>query len=148
AGGNIDALKGAIAKAQGIVKGRPLRIEAQTWIAWWDKEIKILEDQPTLDLAKGFAQRGELATAIETVQKISSNRPLYPEAQSLAVQWSQEIKEAQDREILQTAAILAQQGDLKGAIAQATAIPANRPLYQEAQIAIAAWKLQLQKEKP
>ncbi|MGB5968378.1 MAG: hypothetical protein WBG70_08600 [Spirulinaceae cyanobacterium] len=147
-GGNTDALKGAIAKAQGIVKGRPLRIEAQTWIAWWDKEIKILEDQPTLDLAKGFAQRGELATAIETVQKISSNRPLYPEAQSLAVQWSQEIKEAQDREILQTAAILAQQGDLKGAIAQATAIPANRPLYQEAQIAIAAWKLQLQKEKP
>ena len=146
--GNIDALKAGIDKAQGIVKGRPLRIEAQTWIAWWDKEIKILEDQPTLDLAKGFAQRGELEKAIETVQKISSNRPLYPEAQSLAVQWSQAIKEAQDREILQTAVVLAQQGDFKGAISQANVIQASRPLYPEAQIAIAAWKLQLQNENP
>ncbi len=147
-GGNIDALKGGIIKAQEIIKGRPLRIEAQTWIAWWDKEVKILEDQPTLDLAKGFAQRGEWETAIKTVQKISSNRPLYPEAQSLAVQWSQAIKQAQDREILQTATILAQQGDLKGAITQASVIQASRPLYPEAQIAIAAWKLQLQNENP
>ena len=147
-GGSIEALKAAKTRAQKIVQGRPLRVEAQTWIAWWDKEIKILEDQLTLDLAKGFAQRGDLQTAIQTLEKISPQRPLYQQAQNLGEQWSQKIKQVQDREILKTAATLAQQGDLKAAIVQATAIQANRPLYQEAQIAIAAWKLQLQNREP
>ena len=147
-GGDIDTLRAAKTKAQKIAKGRPLRVKAQTLIAWWDKDIKILEDQPTLDLAKGFAQRGDLQTAIQTLEKISPKRPLYQQAQLLEEQWSQEIKQVQDREVLENAAILAQQGDIKAAIVQAREIRANRPLYQEAQIAIAAWKLQLQNRIP
>jgi soluble cytochrome b562 len=141
-GGTLVELKAAVELARQIKLGQPLRIEAQTEIAKWNRQIYALEDQPILDLAEAFAQRGDLIAAISTAGQIRSQRPLYPEAQKAIANWVAQIQTAQDRPILDAAAALAAQGRFDAAIATASQIPPERALYPQAQAAISNWTAQ------
>ncbi|MEB3829108.1 hypothetical protein LKK83_16625, partial [Phormidium sp. CCY1219] len=140
---NINALKNAIASAKNVEMGRPLRIEAQTLIAQWTKQIQRLEDQPILDEAQTLAKNGKLKEAVTTAEKIAEGRALYSEAQNRISDWVAEIQIAEDRPILDEAASLAAQGRLGAAIETASQIAYGRALYSEAQGAIARWGAQL-----
>ncbi|HEY9605822.1 MAG TPA: hypothetical protein V6C85_29725 [Allocoleopsis sp.] len=141
-GGAREALNSAVAMASEIKQGAPLRIEAQTEIAKWNKEIQVLEDRPILDLAEALAQRQDWISAISTAGQIRSDRVLYPEAQKEIAGWVAQVQIVQDRPILEAATALAQQGRFDAAIATASQIPPDRALYQEAQNAIAHWTQQ------
>jgi hypothetical protein len=141
--GTIDSLHSAIALASQVALGQPLRIEAQTAIAQWNQQIQTIEDQPLLDLARAFAQQGDLASAIETAQKIRPGRALAKEAQTAVDDWVDQIQISQDRPLLDAAKALADQGRLKAAMVTASQIRADRPLYPEAQAAIARWQSKL-----
>lgn len=141
-GGTIVELKTAVELASQIKLGQPQRIEAQTDIAKWTRQIQALEDQPILDLAEAFAQRRDLIAAISTAGQIRSERPLYPEAQKAIANWVAQVQTAQDRPILDAAAALAAQGRFDAAIATASQIPPERALYSQAQAAISAWNTQ------
>ncbi|HEY9671138.1 MAG TPA: hypothetical protein V6D11_06830 [Waterburya sp.] len=141
-GGTMAELKSAVELASQIKLGQPLRIEAQTEIAKWNRQIQALEDQPILDLAEALAQRRDLIAAISTAGQIRSDRPLYPEAQKAIANWVAQVQTAQDRPILDAAAALAAQGRYDAAIATAAQIPPERALYEQAQAAIAGWTAQ------
>jgi hypothetical protein len=57
-------------------------------------------------------------------------------------EWVAQVQMAQDRPILEAAAALAAQGRFDAAITTASQIPPERPLYGEAQGAIASWTSQ------
>jgi soluble cytochrome b562 len=140
--GKIEELKTAVEIASKIQLGQPLRLEAQSAIAKWNRQIQKLEDQPTLDLADTFAQRRDLMAAISTAKQIRPGRTLYPEAQKAISAWLSQVQTAQDRPILEAATALAAQGRFDAAIATASQIPPERALYGQAQAAIARWTSQ------
>ena len=137
--GTVSSLREAIAAAGQIDRGRALRIEAQTAIASWKRQIQVIEDQPFLDEARTFANRGDLNKAIEAAAKIRAGRALYAEAQGAIDDWVAQIQIAEDRPILNDAYALASQGNLSQAINVASQIGYGRALSGEAQGAIANW---------
>ncbi|MBW4497554.1 MAG: hypothetical protein KME26_31720 [Oscillatoria princeps RMCB-10] len=139
AAGTVDALKAAIAEAGQVAPGRPLRGEAQSLIAEWDKRIQTLEDQPVLDQARLLAKQGNLSNAIRTAEKIGSKRTLYKQARAAIADWKAQIQIAEDRPKLNEATKLAAQGRLSEAIQIASQIAYGRALYYEAQEGIARW---------
>lgn len=87
---------------------------------------------------------GSLDAAINQVQRISPNRPLYNKAQDWLLRWQ---KEQQDVAQLDKARQLAGMGsinDLQAAIREAQQIPDNNPRSQEAKQQIATWQSQIQ----
>ena len=138
--GTIEALQTAITEAQQVALGRALRIEAQTSIAAWTKQIEVIQDQPILSEANTLAQEGKLKDAIFVAQGISSDRALYDEAQAMIWDWTQTIQLKEDNPILEEAKALAYEGSLTRAIELASQIGAGRVLYGEAQTAIALWQ--------
>ncbi|HIK27883.1 MAG: hypothetical protein N3E45_12060 [Oscillatoriaceae bacterium SKW80] len=134
-----EGLRSALAQARQVAPGRPLRLEAQTLIASWNKRVEILEDQPILDEAKSLAKQGELKKAILTAEKIKPNRALYAQAQQAIADWTYQIQVKEDRPILEEATKLAAQGRLFEAIQKASQIAYGRALYYEAQEGIARW---------
>ncbi|MGQ4646543.1 hypothetical protein [Lyngbya aestuarii] len=137
--GKIGQLKTAVKIASQVQLGQPRRIEAQTWIAQWDRQIQVIEDQPTLDLARTLAQSRDLMAAISTAEQISSERALYPEAQEAIALWVKQVQTEQDRPILEAAAALAAQGRFDAAIATASHISEERALYEQAQALTRTW---------
>lgn len=139
----IPMLQAAIAEASQVQQGRALRLEAQTSIAHWKLEIERIEDQPLLDDAIALANQGRLSEAIEAAKRIQPKRALYDEAQSLANTWQTTIDNAaiaEDRKILDRAYGYAMREWYSVAIDIASQIAPGRPLYGEAQAAIANWK--------
>jgi hypothetical protein len=53
----LEQLKAAVEMASNIQLGQPLRLEAQSAIAKWNRKIQTIEDKPILDLAQALAQR-------------------------------------------------------------------------------------------
>jgi hypothetical protein len=139
AGETLEDLKAAVAQASQIQLGQPLRLEAQTAIAKWNRQIQTLEDQPTLELARVLAQRGDLAGAIATAKQIRPERALYPQAQAAIATWTAQIQTLEDRPILEAATALAAQGRYEAAIATAAQISPERALYQQAQALSRVW---------
>ena len=135
----IESLKAAVAEASQVEKGRPRRIEAQTLIAEWNKRIQIMEDSPILERARTLASGGDLDGAIEMAQKITSDRVLYDRAQEAIYGWVVQVQVAEDRSVLDDGYWLASQGRYSAAINTASTIRWGRPLYYEAQEAIARW---------
>ncbi|MBE9152536.1 hypothetical protein, partial [Coleofasciculus sp. LEGE 07092] len=142
-GGTIEQLRAAVDRASQIQLGQSLRVEAQTEIAKWNRQIQTIEDQPILDLARAFAQRRDLMGAISTASQIRPNRALYDQAQKEIGYWVAQVQTIQDRPILEAAAALAAQGRFDAAITTAAQISPERALYQQAQAAIAIWQTQL-----
>ncbi|MBD2123384.1 hypothetical protein [Trichocoleus sp. FACHB-262] len=137
--GTVSSLRQAIAAASQIAQGRALRIDAQTAIATWKRQIQVVEDQPLLDQARTLANQGNLGKAIEVAGQIRSGRALYQEAQDAIYDWAAQIQIAEDRPVLNEAYGLASQGNLSQAINVAAQISYGRALYGEAQGAIANW---------
>ncbi|MBW4490506.1 MAG: hypothetical protein KME12_22230 [Trichocoleus desertorum ATA4-8-CV12] len=137
--GTVSSLRQAIAAASQIAQGRALRIEGQTAIASWQRQIQVVEDQPILDEARTLATQGNLNKAIEVAGKIRSGRALHEEAQGAVSDWVAQIQIAEDRPILNDAYALASQGNLSQAINLASQIGYGRALSGEAQGAIANW---------
>ncbi len=142
--GSIEAYQAAIALASKVAQGRPMRSEAQTLIAGWNKQIQRIEDQPILDQALALAKANKLAEAITTAKKITADRALYQEAQAEIGKWQTTLEIAQDQPILDQATALAAQGNLGLAIDTAYQIGYGRALYPKAQEAIAQWSGQLE----
>jgi len=139
----ISGLRAAVTEASLVKLGRPQRIEAQTLIAEWNQRIEVMEDKPILARASSLADKGNLQEAIEEAQKIAPDRVLYSEAQEAISGWDEEIKIAQDRETLDDGYYLASMGRYTAAIQTASSINWSRPLYYEAQDAIAIWRSEL-----
>ncbi|MGD1856559.1 MAG: hypothetical protein ACFB2W_20155 [Leptolyngbyaceae cyanobacterium] len=137
--GDKASLELAIAEARKIEQGRALRIDAQTDIARWTKQIQVLEDQPLYSEALDLASKGKLRDAITAARKIEKGRALYTQAQNSIKAWTTRIQVAEDRPILDEAEELAYQGRLSDAIAVAARIESGRALYSEARNAIAIW---------
>ncbi|ESA36310.1 hypothetical protein N836_08180 [Leptolyngbya sp. Heron Island J] len=137
--GDKASLQAAIAEAAKIEQGRALRIDAQTKIAQWTKQIQVLEDQPLYSKALDLASKGKLQDAITEARKIQKGRALYSQAQDSIKDWTNRIQVAEDRPILDEAKELAYQGRLSDAITVAARIAPGRALYREARNAIAIW---------
>lgn len=135
----ILSLQAAMTEAGKVLSGQPLRDAAQTLVAQWGDAIQRIEDQPTLDQAIALAKKGELTAAIQTADKISSNRALYRDAQARVGEWVAQLQAVEDRPILNDADALASEGRLSEAIDRASDIGGNRAMYGEAQSRIADW---------
>ena len=144
-GGTMEELKAAVAEASKIRQGQPLHQEAEQAITQWNWQIKSLEDQPILDLAKTFAQRRDLVTAIATARQISPGSAVYAQAQKVLAGWVTQLQIAEDSPILDAATALAAQGRFDAAIATAEKISPERPLYGQAQALKNAWIAQKEK---
>lgn len=139
----ISGLRAAVTEASLVKLGRPQRREAQTLIAEWNKRIEVMEDKPLLDRASSLAEQGNLAEAIEVAKKIAPDRVLYAEAIEAISGWDEEIKITEDRKTLEDGYYLASIGRYTAAIQTAASIDWSRPLYYEAQDAIAGWRTEL-----
>ena len=145
--GTVAGLEKGIAQAQQVGAGRPLYSEAQNLITRWQREI---EDVAHLERARQLARSGgvgELSAAIAEAKLIPKYNPRYQEAQRAIQEWSNQIKNAEDRPFLERADQLASFGDvgsLERAIDEANSIAPGRPLYSEAQRKAREWKRKIQ----
>ena len=132
----------AIAKAEEITPERPQRLQAQTLISHWRKEIQRIEDRPILDEAVQIATKGgkvNLRRAIAQAQKVEQGRALRIEGQTYIAEWQDRIEIIEDQPIIDRAQKLASRGKLREAIAQAEKVAKDRALYKPAQAAISKW---------
>ncbi|MCD8485850.1 MAG: hypothetical protein LRZ84_03620 [Desertifilum sp.] len=133
--------------AQMVAQGRPRRIEAQTKIASWRKEIQSIQDRPFIIRARQIAQTESiesLKAAIAEASRVEIGRPRRIEAQTLIAQWNKKIEVLEDQPILNEARSVANSGNLSQAINIAQRIQPGRVLYNEAQDAIYGWTIQIQ----
>lgn len=147
---NISAFKKAIVEIGLIPSGNPRYQEAQTKIANWRREIRIIEDRPIIRKARELARPNDISAwrrAIAEANLISSSSPLHSEAQKLARGWRTSIETEEDQPILNQAIALAQIGDYERAIATASSIKKNRALSGEAIKNISQWRDEVNAEK-
>ena len=125
--GSIPSLQAAIAQASVVKAGRPLRPEAQTFVAAWAGNIQAIQDQPTLNQALALASQGDLNGAIQTAAEIAPNRSLYGQAQGAIGSWQAEIRTAE------LARIRAQAAAIENSRRELNPTPANPrfPSYSE-----------------
>jgi soluble cytochrome b562 len=143
----ISGYHAAIDQANLVTPNQPRRVEAQTLIAFWNKQINTFPDRQFIARAKQMAVDNtivSLQSAAEEASKVLSGQPLRETAQALIVQWSDTVEKIQDRPILDEALALAKKGDLNAAIQSAGRIKSDRALYRDAQAAIGGWVAQIQ----
>ena len=143
----------AIAKAQQITQERPQRIQAQTLVSHWEKEIQRMEDRPILDRAVSYAKAGgkeNLKKAIAEAGKVEQGRALRIQGQTFIAEWEDRIETIEDQPIMAKAEEFAIAGDLEEAIAQAGTIEEGRALHDEAKAAIEGWvdEIQIAEDRP
>lgn len=143
--GSASDLEAAIAEAQRIPFGNPLRQQAERSIQQWQNQIEAAEDQPYLDRAEQLASSGNLQAAINEASRIGPGRTLYGQAGRRIDEWTGQIQRFQDQPQLDRARQLATGGDLEGAIRTARQIGGGRSLTQEADSDIQNWLGQLQR---
>ncbi|MEL6492324.1 MAG: hypothetical protein AAFQ95_20410 [Cyanobacteria bacterium J06621_3] len=137
----------AIAEAEQITQERPQRLQAQTLVSHWVKEIQRLEDRPILTEAVRIATAGgieNLQKAIAQAAEVKQGRALRVEGQTYIAEWEDRIETIEDQPILNAANRLAESGELSAAIAQARKVSKGRALYADAQTTIKAWTEELQ----
>ncbi len=142
--GAAGDLSAAIAAAQRIPYGNPLRQQAEKSIQQWQAQIETAEDQPYLDRAEQMASSGNLQAAISEASRISPGRSLYNQAGQRIDEWTSQIQRSQDQPQLDRARQLASSGDLAGAIRVAQQIGTGRALASEAETEVERWSEQLQ----
>ncbi len=145
--GTLPFLQSAIVQADKIGPNRPTRIQSQTYIAQWRKEVERLEDAPLISQAVQIAKQGnisQLNEAAALMDQIPKGRALYAEAQRQKFGWIAQVQTLEDQPILRQAKSQADSGQLSQAIQTARKIGSNRALYAEAQRSIGGWGDQLQ----
>ena len=137
----------AIAEAEKVTQERPQRLQAQTMVAHWQKEIERIEDRPILNRAVRLASaggKGNLQAAISEAKKVELGRALRVEGQTYIAEWLDRIEIIEDQPFIDKAQQLASDGKLKDAIAEAKKVNEGRALYDDAQSAIQDWTNELQ----
>lgn len=148
--GNIQAYNAAITEANLIPRNNPRYGEAQQKISRWRGEIQIIEDRPIINRARELAAANNPTAwrrAIAEINLISSNSPLYSEAQNNARTWQTNIERQEDEPILEQAITLANEQEYQQAIAIAEPISKGRALSQQAQEKISLWRSEIQAQK-
>ncbi len=143
--GQIPTLQLAIQQAKTIAPQRLYRLQAQTLILQWQKDIQRIEDRPTLSMAQDLAASGktaDLKAAIAQAKKIAPRRALRRDADKQIARWYRQIQTLEDQPLLQKAQTLAESGKLRAAIQLAAKIGSKRALYQDARTAIDEWTTQ------
>ncbi|WP_088890441.1 DUF3824 domain-containing protein [Leptolyngbya ohadii] len=144
--GQHSTIQWAMRQANQVPTKNPRRYLSQTLVSYWDKESERLEDQPVLDRALAIAKPGDtrsLRSAIEQARLIQPGRSLRIEAQTRIAAWQDQIERIEDQPILDRAWLLAQNGDLNGAINEAKQVASGRVLYGEAQALVDRWQTEL-----
>lgn len=137
----------AIAQAEQITQERPQRLQAQTLVSHWTKEIQRIEDRPVLNEALSIARLGgkeNLQTAIAQAAKVDQGRALRIEGQTYIAEWEDRIETIEDQPIMDKANRFAASGKLSEAISEAGNVAKGRALYATAQTAIKDWTEELQ----
>ncbi len=137
----------AIQQAELVAPDRPRRIQAQTLVAHWTRELQRIEDRPVLEQARQLAAPETipaLREAIATARQIELGRALRNEAQGEIAKWTRRIETLEDQPILDAAWTLAQRGRLSEAIQEAGRIASGRALHGTAQAAISQWQAEIQ----
>ncbi len=140
----------AIAEAEKITQERPQRLQAQTLVSYWGKEIQRLEDRPILSRAVQIATAGgkaNLQFAIAEAGKVAKGRALRVEGQTYIAEWADRIEIIEDQPILTKAQKLATGSGLtalRSAITEAQKVAKGRALYDEAQAKIKDWTAEIQ----
>jgi hypothetical protein len=143
-------LQESIALAQQIGPTSPYRDRAQKLIARWQS---ILTALPVYEQAQQLAALGQLENyraAIDQANSISRDNPVWKKVSGSIEEWKEQIALLEDRPILDTAIRTAQStniSDLESAIATASQIQPNRPLYSEARDRIQSWTIQVQQSQ-
>ena len=141
--GDTSSLKGAIAEASRIRRGRSLYREAQKKIAAWSAKVQRVEDQPYLDQARSLANSGDLSAAISTAKQISSGRVLSQQAQRDINQWQAEVSATNNWRKAREVALGGTPNALSQAIGLARRVPRGTALRSDARIAMDQWSQQL-----
>ncbi len=137
----------AIAEAEQITQERPQRLQAQTLVSHWEKEVQRLEDRPILVEAVQIATKGgkdNLRAAIAQAAKVEQGRALRIEGQTYIAEWEDRIEIIEDQPILNQAEQFATAGKLSEAIAEAQKVKSGRALHASAQTSVKAWTEELQ----
>ncbi|MEL6881509.1 MAG: hypothetical protein AAFP09_13350 [Cyanobacteria bacterium J06607_10] len=132
----------AIAEAEHITQERPQRVQAQTLVSHWRKEIERMEDRPILIEAVRLATAGgkeNLQAAISQAATVAQGRALRIEGQTYIAEWEDRIETIEDQPILDVATDLANAGKLSEAIEQALKVKEGRALYASAQADVKKW---------
>ncbi|NJO95215.1 MAG: chromosome segregation ATPase [Pleurocapsa sp. CRU_1_2] len=142
----IPNLREAIAEAELIPSGNPRYGDARKAIAGWRGQIQTIEDQPILSRARELSYGNNVNAwrrAIAEARLITSNSPLYDEAQQDVRSWQASIQRVEDRPILDQAESFANANNYPAAIASAKRIGSGRSLYSEAQSRIVTWQQEI-----
>jgi hypothetical protein len=126
---------------------QPRRVQAQTLMASWKKQVDSFQDRQFMARAQQMAVDNTIASlqsAMTEASKVLSGQPLRDAAQTLVAQWSDGIQRIEDQPILDQAIALAKAGDLTTAIQTADKISPNRALYRDAQARAGEWIAQTQ----
>ncbi len=147
---NVDSIftyQAAIDHAVLVKAEQPQRVEAQTLIAQWTKQIETYNDRQHITRSRRFAAQKTIPgyqAAITAAKKVEIGQPLRIDAQSLVAEWENEIEKIEDRPILDEAIAKAKAGDLSEAIKIARKIESGRALYSDARSEISDWVAQIQ----
>ena len=144
--GTIANLNQAISEAELIPSTNPRYDEARQEIAQWQGQIQTIQDRPILNRARELSYGNNTSAwrrALAEVSLISSNSPLYGEAQDYARTWRANIQRVEDRPILEEAESFANVNNYPAAIETARQIGSGRALYSEAQSRISAWQQEI-----
>ncbi|MGB5632365.1 MAG: chromosome segregation ATPase [Waterburya sp.] len=148
--GTIANLSKAISEAKLIPTANPRYGEARQEIAQWRGQIQTIEDKPILNRARELSYGNNVNAwqrAIAEANLISSNSPLYSEAQGYVRTWRSNIQQIEDQPILDEAESLANINNYPAAIETAKKIPSGRALFSEAQSRIALWQQEIDGER-
>ena len=144
--GTIANYNKAISEASLIPNGNPRYAEARREISQWQSKIQTIEDRPILNRARELSYGNNTDAwrrALAEINLISSNSPLYSEAQGYARTWRASIQRVEDRPILDEAESFANIDNYPAAIETAKTISSGRALYSEAQSRIAVWQQEI-----
>lgn len=147
---NVDSILAyqvAIDHASLVETEQPQRVEAQTLIAQWTKQIETYNDRQQITQSRRFAAQQSIPgyrAAIAAAKKVEIGQPLRIEAQTLIAEWENNIEKIEDQPILDQARAEAKSGDLNEAIRIARKIESDRALYSEARSDVADWVAQIQ----
>ncbi|MEM7591171.1 MAG: chromosome segregation ATPase [Cyanobacteria bacterium P01_A01_bin.83] len=151
ASANLDTAFGiedAIKEAQKLEKDSEYYRLGQKLIKRWKLEIK---DVARLTKARDFARVGTIANlnkAVSEAKLIPKPNPRYSEAREEIAKWRGQIKTIEDKPVLNRARELSYGSNVNAwrrAIAEASSISDDSPIYSEAQSFIRSWRSNIQR---
>jgi hypothetical protein len=149
--GSLESMNNAIILAKNIPADQPLWTEAQTFIKFWNQQVQVIKDQPTVDKAREIARRGDLAKAIKTGSTLPTQSIAYRNLQHEIQQWQETLTILtiqRDKKVLANAALLYQGGQRNTAIAIALRVPTDSPMHAEAQNTAKRWQQEQSRPRP